>query len=401
MKKKLVILTLILSYTSFSQSKKEQIEILTVRVDSLNQIIGSERSSNVNKLNELNSATTKLESQIADLTGELTKLDIELKDRKTDSISKQKELKTKQQEIVRLQTVLKVKSDSIDFIKKKIKEIRKVDITDFNSSDLVHPYKNDGYYTLEGSHETIKRRISDKFGNHIGVLNYNWGNFDESFYFEGSLFSGILYVVNNKRLAEIGQIKNGKKSGLWVKCISDLNSENLGLITEVSKFENGALIKRKVKDFSRNDESCSNTGYFDFEANNPKLSLTDINGLHPWSEDFNEEKGLYTSKRKPFSGIGYINESGACMTAIFNFENGHQKGFYILSGEEGYISSFGETGKTTGRIIENHYTGEIFKIENYTNNQSKKFSLFFNDEKYVGNANYENYQLINCKGTCE
>lgn len=385
-----------MNYSSiiFCQSKKIQIENLKLKIDSLNSVLSKNRDYQTNYNNQLLDSINKLKLFILDSEKKYAEYE--------DFVSKQKYANSKLfDSIEKFKILIISEQESIKNINEEIKNTVQVDITDFTSSDLVHPFKNDGYYALDGSHETSKRRISDKFGNHVGVSNYNWENFDDSYYFEESLFSGVIYVVFNKRLAEVGQIKNGKKTGLWVKCISELNSEYLGLISEVSHFENGVLVKRRVKDFSGSDESCSNTGIFDFDEINPKISLTDINGVHPWSDDFNEEKGLYTLKHKPFSGLGYINESGACMTAIFNYENGHEKGFYVLSNEGGYVSSFGEKGKTTGRIIENHYTGEIFKIENYTNNQSKSFSLFFNEEKYVGNANYENYQLINCKGACE
>jgi hypothetical protein len=385
-----------MSYSSiiFCQSKKIQIENLKLKIDSLYSVLSKNRDSQTNYSNQLLDSINKVKLLIIDSEKKYTEYE--------NFVSEQKYANSKLFDSIEKCKILIIsEQENIKNINEEIENVVQVDITDFTSSDLVHPYKNDGYYTLEGNYETNKRRISDKLGKHIGVSNYNWENFDESFYFEGSLFSGIIYVVNNKRLAEIGQIKNGKKSGLWVKCITDMNSENIGLIKEVSKFENGVLIKRKVKNLSGNDESCSNNGIFDFDEINPKISLTDIKGFHPWSDDFNEENGLYTLKHQPFSGIGYINESGACMTAIFNYENGHQKGFYILSNEDGYVSSFGEKGKTTGRKIENHYTGDIFKIENYTNNESKSFSLFFYEEKYVGNAIYENYQLINCKGTCE
>jgi hypothetical protein len=50
----LIILSHLICFNALPQSKKEQIEILTGRADSLNTVLGSERSSNINKVNELN-----------------------------------------------------------------------------------------------------------------------------------------------------------------------------------------------------------------------------------------------------------------------------------------------------------------------------------------------------------
>jgi uncharacterized protein (TIGR02145 family) len=108
-----------LSFTSFSQSKKEQIEILTIRVDSLNRVIGNERSSNQNKINELNSGVTKLESQITGLSSKLTTLNRELQDSKEDILKKQKEIVENQIVISKLQSELKIKSDSLEIVKKE------------------------------------------------------------------------------------------------------------------------------------------------------------------------------------------------------------------------------------------------------------------------------------------
>jgi len=117
MKKAFLLAFFFISASSFSQSKKEQIEILTNRVDSLNRVVGEERSSNQNKIIEINSIVTKLEGQIAALSGNLTTLNKELQDSKDVILKKQKEIVENQIEISRLQSALKIKSDSLDLIR--------------------------------------------------------------------------------------------------------------------------------------------------------------------------------------------------------------------------------------------------------------------------------------------
>jgi uncharacterized protein (TIGR02145 family) len=103
----------------YAQSKKEQIKILTKRVDSLNRVVGEERSSNQNKINELNSAITKLEGQIATLSSNVTKISKELQDSKDDILKKQKDIFENQILISKLQSELKIKSDSLEIVKKE------------------------------------------------------------------------------------------------------------------------------------------------------------------------------------------------------------------------------------------------------------------------------------------
>ncbi|MFM7757500.1 MAG: hypothetical protein ACKO6J_01070, partial [Crocinitomicaceae bacterium] len=92
-----------------AQSKKEQIEILTNRVDSLNRVVGEERISNQNKINELNSTVTKLEGQITTLSGNLTTLNKELQESKDDYIKKKKEVDD-------LITLIEKKNDSLKLL---------------------------------------------------------------------------------------------------------------------------------------------------------------------------------------------------------------------------------------------------------------------------------------------
>lgn len=66
--KRLIFFTLFFQfYVSFAQSKKMQIEILNIRVDSLNTILSNERNSNTQKTQELNYLITNLENQISTL----------------------------------------------------------------------------------------------------------------------------------------------------------------------------------------------------------------------------------------------------------------------------------------------------------------------------------------------
>lgn len=111
MKKHFLILFLIIfSFSnSFGQSKKEQIEQLNYRVDSLVRILGSERSS-------IKQQKASLEQQIVDLNNSITKL-------KAQALIDKNSLKTKDEAIVKaasenaqLSTALKEKNDSLNLV---------------------------------------------------------------------------------------------------------------------------------------------------------------------------------------------------------------------------------------------------------------------------------------------
>ena len=111
MKKHFLILFLIIfSFSnSFGQSKKEQIEELNYRVDSLVRILGSERSS-------IKQQKTSLEQQIVDLNNSITKL-------KAQALIDNNSLKTKDEAIVKaasekaqLYADLKEKNDSLNLV---------------------------------------------------------------------------------------------------------------------------------------------------------------------------------------------------------------------------------------------------------------------------------------------
>ncbi len=120
MKHLILICFLIIVGSIKAQSKKEQIEILNKRVDSLNEIVGSERKINLeksNKISELTNTITILESSISSLTNNVSKLTSDLQTSKTETA-------TKTQEISILQSQLKTKTDSLTLILNELEKLK-------------------------------------------------------------------------------------------------------------------------------------------------------------------------------------------------------------------------------------------------------------------------------------
>lgn len=116
----LLIFCLLIVGLHHAQSKKEQIEILNKRVDSLNEVVGSERKINLDnatKISEFTNTITNLESSISSLNANVSKLTSELQQTKTESA-------TKTQDLAKLQAQLKTKTDSLVLILGELEKLK-------------------------------------------------------------------------------------------------------------------------------------------------------------------------------------------------------------------------------------------------------------------------------------
>ena len=109
---------------SFSQSKKEQIEILTNRVDSLNQVIGLERTSNNQKEIEYKEQISSLQKQLENLNATLTKTKEELAKKVVEIKNSNQELLNKSMEIQILENQIKEKEKQIENLKIQVEVLK-------------------------------------------------------------------------------------------------------------------------------------------------------------------------------------------------------------------------------------------------------------------------------------
>ncbi len=145
---------------SFSQSKKEQIEILTNRVDSLNSVLNAEKNTSIEKSNKISALNTNV-----------TKLTSELQTSKAESTSKQ-------QEIGNLKSQLKIKTDSLALVKAELKKYN-------NANQIVNiPDANFKKYLIDNT------AINTNGDNEIQV--------SEASAFNGTIDCGYLDISNLK-----------------------------------------------------------------------------------------------------------------------------------------------------------------------------------------------------------
>lgn len=115
MKINLIAFLLLTSGLVFSQSKKEQIEILKNRVDSLNMIINNERSFNIQSAIERDAKITTLESQIRS-SNELNKsLKTSLQNKELENSNMIKDRDLLRKDIDRLNRQIEIKNDSLNY----------------------------------------------------------------------------------------------------------------------------------------------------------------------------------------------------------------------------------------------------------------------------------------------
>lgn len=108
----------------FSQSKKEQIEQLTLRLDSLNSVLRAERNSNAQKITTLENNITQLNAQISDYTTQITSLNAQVSKLTADVQTNKAATVSKQQELQALQVQLKVKQDSLTLVNAELLKLK-------------------------------------------------------------------------------------------------------------------------------------------------------------------------------------------------------------------------------------------------------------------------------------
>jgi uncharacterized protein (TIGR02145 family) len=109
---------------TYSQSKKEQIEQLNNRVDSLKSVISAERVDNSKKISTLESSKTYLEERYNELENDYNSLVNKVSTLSIDLQTSNAERASKQQTINDLQTQLQSKKDSLDLIKAELEKLK-------------------------------------------------------------------------------------------------------------------------------------------------------------------------------------------------------------------------------------------------------------------------------------
>jgi uncharacterized protein (TIGR02145 family) len=192
----LTFILLLQSSISFSQSKKEQIEILNIRVDSLSKLIASERIINEEKSKEtieLNTKLSGLDQNIKILKNELSKLNSDLEKSYTDSKSLNQQLLNNQKIIIELQNQLTLKTDSLNTLK--------INLENYNRIDNI---KNNNILVPKVPISTIKIGQQEWMSEDINTTTYNNGDLINE-----AKSEELWRDYSNKRLGCYRKLSNG------------------------------------------------------------------------------------------------------------------------------------------------------------------------------------------------
>jgi uncharacterized protein (TIGR02145 family) len=124
MKNILIIVLILSSFTSFCQSKKEQIEILANKADSLNRVLNSTRNANSKKEIEYKEQISTLQKQLEDLNNSLTKAKEALLKKEVEINTSNQELKNKLLEITVLKNQINEKDAQIANLKLELNNLK-------------------------------------------------------------------------------------------------------------------------------------------------------------------------------------------------------------------------------------------------------------------------------------
>jgi antitoxin component YwqK of YwqJK toxin-antitoxin module len=221
-----------LSALSFSQSKKEQIELLNSRIDSINQVLSAERKTSADKsskITDLDSKIANLEKEkttlngtISKLNGEITSLNSSINQLKSELAATKSSLDnsnnvvaSKNQEISNLTAQVKTKSDSLKLVQNelvKLKPAAKQTSINNNNSTAVKRYAieditqiqdgNKYYYVLKNPLTTTgtKEKV-----NGIVFSNYDDGKiWEELTYKDGNRYGPYKVYWNNGKIHDEG-----------------------------------------------------------------------------------------------------------------------------------------------------------------------------------------------------
>lgn len=124
MNKGLLILLLINVNIICAQSKKEQIEILKIKLDSLINELDIERKLSSNKINLLNNSNSSMQNQVDSLNSELQKLKLNLNQKELDNKNLNKTLDNKNTVLNYFKNQILSKEDSIKTLSNELENLK-------------------------------------------------------------------------------------------------------------------------------------------------------------------------------------------------------------------------------------------------------------------------------------
>ena len=253
MKKIIFIILIFQTNMIFSQSKKKEIMLLKVNVDSLKIVLENDRNSNFKEVQELNSAIENLKNKISSLESEVKDAIYNLNQKELENMQLKNVLNQNLTEISSLKIKLINKNDSLIIISNelhKIKTATQNTHSNFpeNNYDLLVPKfrnkeKDISEYNkwlanivamdLDGDTSYVTKKCDDYI---FDVLDFYWG-------YDGSIDEKTL----NKKWANQYDLKHSNFGHLFESGNGGWGTKKLTKIEFLGELNNGDWFKLTIK----------------------------------------------------------------------------------------------------------------------------------------------------------
>ncbi len=190
----IIVLFSLISSLSFGQSKKEVIEILSAKIDSLTSKIDQERNIHTQKNKELSTTIAGLEDKISGLNASLKAVNDNLTKGELQAKQLTTELNLQKNKLQKSEQLVTLKNDSLILLTKKLYDFESLDkpaaeknyiranYLDFGVGDLYHfTFKDDKgneYDFMNNQSKDYELYITTKGGDEIINPKYKGKTFD-------------------------------------------------------------------------------------------------------------------------------------------------------------------------------------------------------------------------------
>jgi hypothetical protein len=246
--------------TSFAQTKKEQIEVLILQKDSLSSVLEKERQLNSNRVKELETKISKINSDMGLIQRELVQSKKGLADSK-------RELAAKKEEIEGFRVGQVLRDDIIRSLREELHQIKASNFETFLPYFLNEVFLEYDFDSLLSADSPIVRKFIDSnnldfgvFSNPQGIFCVKWALKDVFYFGERPDIARLSYFPN--RLASerlpVCHLEEPVLDGIYYKEIGEFPSSdslddygNLISIPPQGKFK---PLKKMMVQIMQNDE---------------------------------------------------------------------------------------------------------------------------------------------------
>ena len=354
-------LLMVFGWVSLAQSKKEQIRVLTNRVDSLNLVLNSERSDNSQRVEQLNRRVSELEENVRGL-------EIKLKEKDSEN-------ETNKKQIEELRELINVKSDSLNALQAEIDKLNPTSLDQYDVEDYKSVVKTNPVISAQsGTYKSVT----------IGTQVWMKENLNVSTFRNGD-------PIPEAKTAEEWQAAGEAKQPAW--CYYDNDSKNGVKYGKLYNWyavndsrglapvgwhvpDNDEMFKLfKGKRVLSGKELKSQKGWYETIQD---ITCTNCNN---WIQEFRRKNSCYKCKDTRVTGKRTDNGNGSNSSGFSalpggrRFDFGKFENYYYLGGEGVWWCSNDDSKAWIMLGVKDPFLPDANTLVLYGNNDSVSFEL--------------------------